>query len=460
MASFVVERSTTVPFTADEVYAWHARPGAFERLAPPWERLEILERSGGLEDGARTVVRVRVGPAAVRWVAVHRDHVPGRRFVDEQVEGPFAHWVHAHEFTPEGSGSRVIDRIEYAPPYGLGGAAADLWLVRPRIARLLAYRHALLADDLAAHARFAERPRLRVAITGASGLIGRALTAFLTTGGHRVTRVVRSTPGGGDVGWNPARGIIDAPALEGMDAVVHLAGENVASGRWTAERKRRIRDSRVAATRLLAEALAGLARPPKVLVSASAVGIYGPRGDEVLTEQSAIGPEGDFFVDLARDWEAAAEPARRAGIRVAQPRFGVVLSPQGGALAKLLPPFRAGAGGPLGDGRMWMSWVSVDDAASAIHHVLFSESVAGPYNVAAPEPVTNLEFARTLGRVLRRPTLFRVPAGVLRAVFGEMADATILSSIRALPAVLAREGYSFRHPRLESALRYLLGRFA
>jgi uncharacterized protein (TIGR01777 family) len=459
-ASFIAERSTRLPHSAEEVYAWHARPGAFERLTPPWERIEIVERTGGLESGARTVVRVRAGPASVRWVAVHRDHVTGRRFVDEQVEGPFAHWVHTHQFEPDGSGSRITDRIEYAPPYGLAGAAADLWLVRPRITRLLAYRHALLADDLAAHGRFATRPRLRIAITGSSGLIGQALTAFLTTGGHQVTRLVRHAPGPGEVRWDPSRAVLDAAALDGMDAIIHLAGENVASGRWTAQRKRRIRDSRVAATRLLSDGLARLAQPPKVLVSASAIGIYGSRGDEVLTEASRPGPDGDFFVDLARDWEAAAEPARLAGIRVPQPRFGVVLSPRGGALAKLLPPFRAGVGGPLGDGRTWMSWVSVDDAVGAIHQALFTESLNGPFNATAPEPVTNLEFTRTLGRVLHRPTVVPVPAAALRAVFGEMADATILSSIRALPALLEGEAYAFRHRRLEAALRYLLGRVA
>ncbi len=457
--AYVAERSTTLPHTADEVYAWHARPGAFERLMPPWERGEILERSGGLDDGARTVLRVHVGPVSVRWVAVHRDHVPGRRFVDEQVEGPFAHWVHRHEFLPEVGGCRVVDRVEYAPPYGLAATAADRWLIRPRIQRLLAYRHTVLQDDLAAHARTASSPRLHVAITGASGLIGRTLAAFLTTGGHRVTRLVRGVPRPGEVRWDPVRRTIDTDALEGVDAVVHLAGENVGAGRWTAERKRRIRESRVGTTRFLAESLAGLARRPQVLVSASAVGIYGPRGDELLTDASAPGRPADFFVDLAREWEAAAEPARRAGIRVAHPRFGVVLSPRGGALSRMLPPFRAGVGGPLGGGRMWMSWVSVDDAVGAIHHALLAPALSGSYNVAAPEPATNLDFTRTLGRVLRRPTVVPVPAAALRLAFGEMADATILSSIRVRPTRLEQGGYPFRHPRLEPALRYLLGRF-
>ena len=455
---FVVERSIVLPQSPAEVHAWHARPGAFERLLPPWERAEVIERTGGLEPGARTVVRFRAGPVPLRWVAVHRDHEPGRRFVDEQVSGPFAHWVHTHDFLPEGSGTRIVDRIEYALPYGLGGAAADLWVVRPRIVRLLAYRHALLQNDLADHARYAARPRLHVAITGATGLIGRALTAFLTTGGHRVTRVVRGATAPGDVRWEPDRGRIDAGALDGVDAVVHLAGENVAAGRWTAARKRRIRDSRVGVTGFLAGTLAGLTRPPRVLISASAIGIYGSRGDEVLTETSPLGPAGDFFADLAREWEAAAEPARRAGIRLAIPRFGVVLSPAGGALAKLLPPFRVGAGGPLGDGRAWMSWVSAEDAVGAIHHALFTEAMAGPFNVAAPEPADNQEFTRALGRVLRRPAVMPVPAAALRLAFGEMAGATVLASIRALPSVLERNGYRFRHPGLEAALRHLLGR--
>lgn len=458
--SFVIERSTVLPQSADEVYAWHARPGALERLVPPWERVEVLERTGGIEEGARTVLRIRAGPASLRWVAEHRGHIVGRRFVDEQVSGPFAHWVHTHEFLPEASGTRLVDRIEYAPHYGLSGAAADLWLIRPRIAAMLAYRHAVLRDDLADHARYAGRPRLHVAISGASGLIGRALSAFLTTGGHRVIPLVRRAPAAGEVRWDPDQGMIDAAELEAVDAVVHLAGENVGEGRWTPARKRRIRDSRVGATALLARTLAELQRPPAVLIAASGVGIYGSQRDRILTEASPPGPAGDFFVDLARDWEAAAASAGRAGVRVAHARFGVVLSPRGGALAKLLPPFRAGVGGPLGDGRAWMSWVSLDDVVGAIHHALFCDRIAGPFNVTAPSPVTNRELTRVLARVLRRPARIPVPAAALRLAFGEMAEATVLSSIRALPGVLEGEGYGFRHPQLEGALRYLLGRMA
>jgi uncharacterized protein (TIGR01777 family) len=414
-ATRVVERSTVLPVPPSVVEAWHRRAGARERLTPPWERTEALERAS-------------------------------------------AGWRHTQALTDAVGGCRMTDRFEYAVPFGPAGAPADRWLVRPRIERLLAYRHALLHDDLAAHDRFREQRRLRVAISGASGLIGRTLRAFLTTGGHEVIPLVRTTPRRGEIGWDPPRGVIDAGALEGMDAVVHLSGENVGTGRWTDARKRRIVESRLVPTRLLAVTLAQLARPPAVFVSASAMGVYGPRGNEVLTETSELGPEADFFAHLARQWEGAAEPAGSAGIRVVHPRFGVVLSPTGGALARLLPPFRAGIGGPLGNGRMWMSWISIDDAAGAIHHVLFVAAIAGACNVTAPEPVTNRELVRTLGRVLRRPTVFPVPAAALRLAFGEMADATILASIRMLPIVLEQAGYIFRHPTLEPALRYLLGR--
>jgi uncharacterized protein (TIGR01777 family) len=457
----VIERTSTLPASAEEAFAWHARPGAFERLTPPWERIDVVERTGGIEDGARATLRVHTGPVPLRWVAVHQDYVQGRRFVDEQVEGPFSHWIHQHLFEPVGpAASRYTDRIEFAPPFGTLGAAAGMWLARPRVERMLAYRHSMLREDLAAHARFQTQGPLHVAVTGASGLLGSALTPFLTTGGHRVTPVTRQSKPSDAIRWDPASGAIDVSALEGLDAVVHLAGENVGA-RWTGERKRRIRESRAAGTRLLAEALAELKRPPRVLVSASAMGIYGDRGDEVLTEDSTpSGPPADFLVEVGREWEAATEPARAAGIRVVNLRFGIILTPAGGALGRMLPPFRAGAGGPLGSGRQWVSWISVDDAVGAVHHALFTEQLSGPVNAVAPEPVTSRTFATTLGRVLHRPAILPAPAAGLRLLFGEMADTALLSSQRVSSARLLASGYSFRHARLESALRHVLGRWS
>jgi uncharacterized protein (TIGR01777 family) len=322
---------------------------------------------------------------------------------------------------------------------------------------MLAYRHATLRDDLAAHARHRHRPRLRLAVTGATGLIGSALVAFLRTGGHEVTPVTRRRDLPGAIYWDPAAGVLDA-GLEGMDAVVHLAGETIGS-RWSAHRKRRMRDSRVEGTMLLAEALASLRQPPRVLVAVSALGIYGNRGDELLVEDALPeGPPSDFLVELGRDWEGATEPARAAGIRVVNPRFGLVMTPAGGALGRMLPPFLLGAGGPLGGGKQWVSWISIDDAIGVIHHALFTDALAGAVNAAAPEPVTSRVFAATLGRVLRRPAVLPAPAPALRLLFGEMADTALLSSQRLSASRLLASGYVFRHPTLELALRHVLGR--
>ncbi len=299
---------------------------------------------------------------------------------------------------------------------------------------------------------------MKVLITGSSGLIGSALVPLLTSQGQSVTRLVRSRArlGEGEISWDPSAGNIDAGSLEGFDAVVHLAGENIAAGRWTAEQKTRIRDSRVKGTRLLAESLARLARRPAVLLCASALGYYGNRGEEVLQESSASGS--GFLAEVCREWEAAAEPAAWSGIRVVNLRMGVVLSPEGGALAAMLLPFRLGVGGRIGDGKQYMSWIAIEDVVGACSFALKSEALCGPVNVVAPNPVTNLEFTKTLGRVLGRPTVFPMPAFAARLAFGEMADALLLASARLEPAKLLATGFKFRFTALQPALRHILGK--
>ncbi len=295
----------------------------------------------------------------------------------------------------------------------------------------------------------------RIAITGSSGLIGTALRRSLALEAQ-VLRLVRDDTVAADPGeilvhWDPMTGATKHPErLEGLDAVVHLAGDNLSEGRWTAEKKRRIAESRSKPTQALAKLLAGLTRKPRVLISASAVGIYGDRGDESLTELA--GPGRGFLPDTVKAWEAAAEPARAGGIRVVHPRFAVVLSPEGGALKKMLPAFRAGLGGRLGDGQQWISWVSLRDAVSAIEFLMEHESIHGAANVVSPKPVRNVEFTRELGHVVRRPAVLAVPRFVLRAAFGEMAEATILSSVRVLPEVLLGEDFRFRDMELRAAL--------
>jgi len=295
---------------------------------------------------------------------------------------------------------------------------------------------------------------LSIAVTGASGLIGNALIPVLTTAGHAVIRLVRRTPGPGEAAWNPGAEQIDATALEGVDVVVHLAGESIASARWTGERKRTIRQSRVVGTGLLARTLAALDRKPRLLVSASAIGIYGNRADASLTESDPPGT--GFLAELGRDWEGAVLPASQAGIRVVLPRFGIVLASKGGALAKMLPPFRLGIGGRLGSGRQWMSWLSIDDAVGIIEHAIAHPELSGPVNAVAPEPVTNAEFTRSLGTVLGRPAVLPVPTFALELLFGEMAGEALLGSQRVLPRRLEETGYAFRDPLLLPALRRLL----
>jgi uncharacterized protein (TIGR01777 family) len=298
---------------------------------------------------------------------------------------------------------------------------------------------------------------MNILISGATGLVGSALIPALESAGHTVRRLVRVRPQAGspDVHWDPMGSFDPVGGIEGFDAVVHLAGESVV-GRWNRNKKARILNSRVQGTMTLASAAARSKQPPKVVVSASAVGYYGNRGDELLTEESTAGS--DFLADVARQWETALAPATKAGIRTVSLRIGFILSPRGGGLARMLPPFRMGLGGKVGSGRQWMSWISITDVVGVIQHALSTEALWGPVNTVAPHPVTNAEFTRTLGRVLGRPTIFPMPAFAARLVFGEMADALLLSGQRVQPVKLQASGFQFRHPELEGALRELLGR--
>lgn len=444
-----------LPVDAETAFQWHVRPGAFERLVPPWEDVRLEGPPARIEEGAEQVVSFPMGPIRRRWRSRITSVTPGAQFQDVQVSGPFARWVHTHSVEGTGEGrSRLEDRVEYALPLGGLGALAAGRMVRGKLARMFAYRHRVTADDLARHAAAGDA-RLDVLVSGASGLVGTALCAFLTTGGHRVRRLVRGVPRGADeFAWDPVAGTIDPAAAEGADAVVHLAGENIAGRRWSAQQKDRIRRSRVEGTRLVANAVRAAKVGPGVFVSASAVGIYGDRGDEELTEDSARGT--GFLADVCHDWERTAEAL--ADARVVRVRFGVVLSPAGGALKKMLLPFLAGAGGKIGGGKQWMSWVALDDVVGALHHALLRDDLAGPVNVVAPQTVTNADYTKTLGRVLRRPTIAPMPAFAAKAAFGEVADELLLASQRVRPTRLEASGYSYAYPDLEGALRHQLGR--
>lgn len=463
MALEIIRMASELTASPEDVWSWHVRRGAVGRLLPPWEPIELVRAEAGLAEGARVTVCIGWGPCGVTWVSEHLVPDPPHAFADCQVEGPFARWRHRHLFSSvEGGGCEIEDRIEYELPFEpVAGLVAGRQL-RERIERGLAYRHRVLARDFERHRRAGLPPGLRVAISGMSGMVGTELARVLSTGGQVPLALKRSASeppaaSGGSIAWDIGAGTIDRSALEGLDAVVHLAGEPIAGDRWTPERKRRILDSRVDGTRLLAESLAGLENPPRVLVCASAIGWYGDRGDVRLEETASAGQ--GFLPDVVRAWEGAADPARDAGIRVVHLRLGMVLWPGGGALERLLLPMRAGLGGRLGDGRQIWSWVTLDDVIGAALHAIGDDRVEGPVNVTAPNPVSNREFTAVLARVLRRPAILPAPAPALRTLLGpEMVDELLLASARVVPAELERTGYTFSDPLLEPALRHMLGR--
>ncbi|MDB5097301.1 MAG: Cell division inhibitor [Cyanobacteria bacterium RYN_339] len=449
-------RRSLLPVSAERLFAWHASPGAFERLASPLERVRVLERHGGIGEGDQTLLEMRVGPFPVQWLAEHRGLVPDHAFTDVQIRGPFAHWSHTHRFEPMGPEAAILeDMVRYRlPGRGPGNRLAGPWIAR-KLARTFAWRHARTQLDLL-RLQAAGHGKLRVAISGSTGLVGSALAAFLTAGGHEVVPLVRRRDLAGAF-WDPSRldGEVDRDALEGLDAVIHLAGENIAGGKWTAARKQVILDSRRIGTRVLAEALTRLAKPPKVFISASAIGYYGDGGDTVFDEQTRAAGRG-FLSEVSQAWELASDPARRAGMRVVNPRLGVVLSPHGGALARMLPAFRAGVGGPIGSGKQWFSWIGLDDAVGALYHLIGSE-LSGPVNLVAPQAVPQGDFARALGHELGRPAFLPLHATVVSAIFGEMGHELLLEGQRVVPSALQADGFQFATPWLAEALCWELG---
>lgn len=447
-----LEYSSVVDAPITDVFEWYARPGAFGRLSPPWQPMRLVTEATSLKDGRATLAL----PGGLRWVAVHQPdgYDPPRRFVDTIGGDGLAtlpariavRWRHIHEFEDLGSNrTRVIDRVETPAPGSL---------LRP----MFDYRHRQLADDLAAHRLAAEnglRPTT-IAVTGSSGLVGSALTAFLRTGGHRVIQLVRRTARGHDERrWNPDDP--DPRLFDGIDAVIHLAGASIA-GRFTQEHRKAIRDSRIGPTRRLAELLGRSQPRPAALISASAIGCYGyDRGDETLTEDSDRGD--GFLADVVTDWEEATAPAQQAGVRVVRVRTGIVQTPAGGTLKLMRPLFAAGLGGRLGDGRQWLSWIGIDDLVDVYHRALWDATLSGPVNAVAPQPVRNREYTATLASVLHRPAVLPVPSlGPRLLLGGQGARELATASQRVAPARLAAAGHRFRAPDLEGALRHLLGR--
>jgi uncharacterized protein (TIGR01777 family) len=436
-------------------------PGTFSRLSPPWQDIQITGRYEPPHPGSFLSFKIKNGPIFISWLAKHESFKGSRQFADIQINGPFKYWKHRHVFVPDKDiGCILQDQIEYALPFNLHKIQIITNILENLLSRLFTFRHETTKYDLRLSKKFnREEKIMKILLTGAGGLIGSTLTALLSTQGHLVLRAVRDKEKCNDeetVYWNPITGEIDSTKLEGLDAVIHLAGENIASGRWTEKTKTRIRESRVHGTKVLADALAKSNNPPSVFICASAIGFYGEQGDSELTEDSP--PGNNFLAEVCKDWEDSSKSVMKNGIRLVNLRIGVVLSPKGGALKMMLPPFIFGAGGNLGSGQQYMSWISIDDLARAIYHCIMTPSVSGPVNAVSSEPVTNAKFTTTLGKVLSRPTLIPVPAFMAKLILGEMADELLLSSSRVKPEKLVSSGFEFQHNNLELALRHLLGK--
>ena len=446
-----IEYASVVDHSLDEVFAWHTRPGAMRRLVPPWQPMRVVKETESLADGTAILGL----PAGLRWIARHdpAGYDPPYQFRDVlSSQGlmtlpprVIGWWRHTHRYSDAGRGAtRVHDIVDTTVP-----AVA--------LRSTFAYRHRQLADDLAAHsdAAAAGARELTIAITGSSGLVGTALGAFLSTGGYRVIRLVRGEPtNGNERRWVPSEPAADL--LDGVDAVIHLAGESIA-GRFTEEHRRAIRDSRIGPTRRLAEVAASTGGRLTTFISASAIGFYGyDCGDTELDEDS---PRGNgFLAEVVADWEAATAPAAEAGLRVVAVRTGIVQAAAGGTLKLLRPLFAAGLGGRLGSGQQWLAWIGIDDLLDIYYRAIYDNRLAGPVNAVAPEPVRNREYTRALAATLRRPALLPVPSFGPRLLLGKQGAVELAeANQRVLPAKLEALGHRFRSATVTDALAHQLG---
>ena len=424
---------TVVDAGIDSTFEWFEHEGSFRRLMPPWEVAEEVRADDSLEVGSQRVFRFPAPGAPflkMTWVAEHTAYDPPHHFSDTMVKGPFWSWNHDHNLVESGGKTTVRDEVTYQVPFGPLGNLADRilggMLVRGRISKMFKARELRLQRDMKEHSRFAHEGRKRILVAGSSGLIGTQLVAFLDTGGHDVWRLVRRPvkEGAKELSWAPDKGVLESSDLEGFDVVIHLGGAGIGDKRWSKKRKQLIVDSRRESTMLLSETLSKLDKKPESFIVASAIGYYGNRGDEDLDETSS--PGSGFLTDTVIDWESFTDPARDAGIRVINLRNGIVLSATGGALGRMLLPWKMGGGGPLAGGKQWMSWISLDDEVYAIHHLMMTSSCSGAYNMTAPEPVTQRVFSKTLGSVLRRPAIAPIPGFTMKILFGELAGPLLI----------------------------------
>jgi hypothetical protein len=446
---------STVPVSSKKLYEWHENKGAFSRLQPPWEKIEILQFPERLENEAVAKFKIHNGPISLIWEALHFEVKRYESFSDRQIKGPFKEWEHLHAFEKiDVEEARLSDQIQYKLPGGFLGEAVAGRFVENKIRQMFAFRHRIMCDDFNRYGKTDKKINKTVLITGRSGLIGKSLSVLLTTLGYEVRGLSRNPKESNDYFWNPASGEMDINALVGVDAVVHLAGENIAGGLWTARRKESILKSRVDGTRLLVEKMSEVENPPSVFICASGINFYGS-GHADKDESS---PKGNGFLsDVCEAWEAEANKIEQLNVRLTIIRTGIVLSPQGGALSKMLLPFKLGLGGRVGSGKQRMAWIGLEDLLDVYVHAINNVTFSGVVNAVVPEAIEQRTFAKTLGKVLKRPTIAPLPASAVKSILGKMGEETLLIDLPVHSAKLKELKFHFRHPVLEDYLRFTLG---
>lgn len=459
MALRVLNYQSEYRLPAQTVFEWHKRPGALQRLSPPWVKVRLLSSDVGLKSDVPINLEIRMCGVPIEWKVKHDSYQEGAYFSDVQLSGPFASWRHEHIFNPVPNGVDYLDRVSYRLPFSwVSDVCFNHW-VQKQLQRMFRYRHEILGRDLSlSWLKGRDVSRKRILVTGASGFIGKALIPYLQTQGHEVIALTHDpflVPTADKVlAWDPDKGIIPFENLEGMDAVVHLAGASL-MGRWTKKKMKAIYNSRIGSTRFLCEKLAQLKHPPKVLVTASGVSYYGTQGPKRLcTEESMQGT--GFLAHVVRDWEGATQVAKDKGIRVVNLRAGSVLSPEGGSMGLLLSAAFFGLSAAMGPKKCLMPWISRDDFMDMVYYSILNEGIEGPVNAVAPEVISNGEFARALSKATGYPAWMKVPLWSLRLALGNMVKEVLMSDLEVVPEKLVKSGFTYRYPTIKSFFEHLM----
>lgn len=442
-----------MPADADTAFEWHNRPGALDRLLPPWEEVKILSREGGIKDGDKISLKISWGIFDFNWNLKHQDYQEGRQFCDVQENGPFKHWIHRHIFRPieDSEFSTLKDAVDYRLPFGLLGRILGRKIMTKKLNRLFDYRHTITKKDLRLLKKYPNEKALKILIVG-HGLVGQALKPFLTTQGHHVQILSRKKITPDAITWNPDKGMINPDDLEGIDVIVNLCGESI-NQRWGRSARKRILNSRVQSTQLLVDAIQKMEKKPQLLINASGAGYYGKQ-EGLLTEDAGIGS--GFLASVCESWENEARKAESSGVRVVALRMGAVMTPKGGALKKILDIYNKGLGGKIGSGQQAFPWVSIEDVISAIYHCIKTDTIIGPVNLCSPQTLNNSEFNQILAERLRKMGWLRTPAILIYLIYGKMGKELLLTGSQVYPQKLLKSGFEFDYAELDRFLNLVL----